>query len=382
MKIGISTFGGDGGKSGISRYIISLLEHINRMEDAHQFDVHVFSNEKSIFIPVNSGTMKPVEHPENLRSPVRSIAWHQFSFPRIARREGYDLVFLPAANRRSCLSLPCPSVGTFHDFSSIHVKGKYDPARSFYIHKVLPLFARRLTHVLTVSESSKRDIVEFARVPPERVTVTPLAADHTTYHPGDREAATETIRAHYPIKGPYILYTSRLEHPGKNHVRLIEAFDLLKEREDLPHVLVLAGSDWSGSQAVHQAAARARHSRDIIFPGFVASAHLADLYRAADLFIFPSLFEGFGLPILEAMACGVPTACSNVSSMPEVAGDAAPTFDPSSMDQIAEVMAKLIGDSAFRSLTRERGIQRAATFNWERTAISTMDILRSVANHK
>jgi len=380
MKIGISTFGGDGGKSGISRYIISLLENMDRIAAGHEYDVHVFFNEKDIFLPGGSTTMRAVEQSETLRSPVRSIAWHQLSFPRIARREGYDLVFLPAANRRSCLSLPCPSVGTFHDLSSIHVKGKYDPARNFYIRKVLPLFARRLTHVLTVSENSKRDIVDFARVPPERVTVTPLAADHDTYYQGDKDAATEIIRSNYPIHAPYILYTSRLEHPGKNHVRLIEAFDLLKQREDLPHLLVLAGSNWSGSEAVHEAAARARHSRDIIFPGFVASAHLPDLYRAADVFIFPSLYEGFGLPILEAMACGVPTTCSNISSMPEVAGDAAPTFDPGNIEEIADVLRRLLCDASFRETTRANGIHRAATFNWERTARMTLDVFAKVAD--
>jgi len=378
MKIGISTFGGDGGKSGISRYIISLLQNLARIGQAHLYDVHVFSNEKDIFLPRDSGVMCPVEYGEGLRSPVRSIAWQQLSFPGIARSRGYDLVFLPAANRRSCLSMPCPMVGTFHDFSSIHVKGKYDPARSFYIHKVLPLFARRLGHVLTVSESSKRDIVNFARVPAERVTVTPLAADHGTYFPGDRQAATEIIRSNYPIKAPHILYTSRLEHPGKNHVRLIQAFDLLKEREDLPHLLVLAGSDWSGSEAVHEAAARAKFSNDIIFPGFVASAHMADLYRAADAFVFPSLYEGFGLPILEAMACGVPTACSNISSMPEVAGDAAPTFNPENIEEIAAVLQRLLCDVTFQKDTRERGITRAAGFNWERTARMTLDVFEKV----
>ena len=244
---------------------------------------------------------------------------------------------------------------------------------------MLPFLVRRLDHVLTVSESSRRDIVGFARVPADRVTVTPLAADLSVHCPGDREAARQRIHDRYGIKPPFVLCTSRLEHLGKDHVRLIEAFDKLKDEGDLPHRLVLAGSDWSGSEAVHAAARAARHAADIIFPGFVASEDLVPLYRAADAFIFPSLHEGFGLPILEAMACGTPTASSNVSSMPEVAGDAAPTFDPSSADAIAGVLGRLLRDVPWREECRRRGLERAATFNWERTARTTLDVLEKAA---
>lgn len=382
MKIGVCTFGGDGGKSGISRYIISLLQQFEQLAGEDEIEVLVYGSERDVFFPAGAKHLRPLEFPENLKPPVRNIFWHQASLPGICRKRGYDVMFLTAANRRTCLSLPCPMVGTVHDFSSIHVTGKYDPARMFYIRQVLPFLIRRLDHVLTVSESSRKDIIDYAKVPAEHVTVTPLAADHATYFPGDTEAARKTMRERYKVPGPYILYTSRLEHPGKNHVRLIEAFDRLKSQGNVPHQLVLAGSDWSGSEAVHDAARKAKHAADIIFPGFVAGGDLPALYRGADVFIFPSLFEGFGLPILEAMACGTATACSNISSMPEVAGEAAPTFDPYDVEGITAVLSRLILDEPWRKICQQRGIQRAQEFNWRRTAESTLRVLRTAAQKR
>ncbi|MDX2175658.1 MAG: glycosyltransferase family 1 protein [Candidatus Sumerlaeia bacterium] len=378
MKIGVCTFGGDGGKSGISRYIMSLLREFARDTRGHRIEVLAYADERSVFLPPE-GALDAIEFPGSLRPPVRNIWWHQASLPGLCRERGYDVFFLPAANRRTSLRLPCPSVGTVHDFSSLHVGGKYDPARMFYIRQVLPFLIRRLGHILTVSESSKRDIVAYAGIPAERVTVTPLAADHALYHPGDGDAARASIREKYRIEPPFILYTSRLEHPGKNHVRLIEAFDRVKSARGVPHRLVLAGSDWSGSDAVRAAAAKAKHGADIVLPGFVAGADLPDFYRACDAFIFPSLYEGFGLPIIEAMACGVPVACSNVSSMPEVAGDAAPTFDPSSVESIAGALERLLLDAELRAACRVRCPERARGFNWSATAAATLDVLEATA---
>lgn len=379
MKVCVSTFGGDGGKSGISRYIVSLLAEFARSERPHRFDVLAYGRERDIFLPSGATNMEARCFGENLRSPLRNVLWHQTALPCLCRSTDCDVAFLPAANRRSPMRMPCPTVGTVHDFSSIHVQGKYDPARMFYIRQVLPFLARRLTRVLTVSESSRRDIVEYARVPPERVTVTPLAADSSVYKPGDVEEARARIHERYGIQGPFVLYTSRLEHPGKNHVRLIRAFDRLKEREKLPHRLVLAGSDWSGSEAIHREAKAARHAADIVFPGFVASSDLPALYRASELFVFPSLYEGFGLPILEAMSCGVPVACANVSSMPEVAGDAGVLFDPHDEEAIGDAMRRVLTDESLKAATAVAGLKRAAQFSWRRTAERTLDVLEEAA---
>jgi glycosyltransferase involved in cell wall biosynthesis len=295
------------------------------------------------------------------------------------KRRKYDALFLPAGNRRLPWKVPCPTVGTVHDFSSLHVQGKYDWKRMFYIRQVLPPLIRNLTRVVTVSESSKRDIVEYAGADDSKVDVIYSVVDHDVYFPTDADEARADIAKKYGVTQPYILYVSRLEHPGKNHVRLIEAFDLLKQEHNLPHQLLLAGSDWNGAEAVHERADKSKFSRDILFTGFAPVSDMPAMFRGCEVFAFPSLYEGFGLPILEAMACGAPTACSNISSMPEVAGDAALLFDPYDVESIADSLAKYLLDAPFRSSMSQKGREHSLGFNWAETARQTMNILQQAA---
>ncbi|MDP6444982.1 MAG: glycosyltransferase family 1 protein [Pirellulaceae bacterium] len=374
----MTTFGGDGGKSGISQYIINLLNQFNGLS-SNEMDLFLYDSERQIFAQEGSA-IAALPFSDRWRSPLMNIAWHQLSLQSWCRRRDYDVMFLPAGNRRLPATCPCPTVGTVHDFSSLHVSGKYDWARLFYIKQVLPRLVRRLTRVLTVSESSKRDIVQYAGVPEERVTVTPLGVDHSTFHPRDPEESIGRIGKRYKIDRPYILYVSRIEHPGKNHIKLIEAFEILKKRSGLPHQLVLAGSDWNGAEHVHLAAERTSCAKDIVFTGFAPASDVPDLYCASDLFVFPSLYEGFGLPVLEAMACGIPTACSNVSSLPEVAGDAAPQFNPHDAEEIAAAMEPILTDAAVHHDFSRRGVEQAGRFTWEATAKQTLEVIQSAAN--
>ena len=377
MTIGMTTFGGDGGKSGISQYIINLLRQFSLGDGSDQFEVMVYRNEQDLFIP-NSDRLRPLCFGSGIRRPLVNLAWHQVMLPTLCEKRHYDVLFLPAANRRVPLFAPCPTIGTVHDFSSIHVPGKYDPARMLYITKVLPFLVRRLTQVITVSESSKRDILDYAKVPEDRVTVIPLAADTECYYPQDPVAAHAQIGPKYGIDRPYLLYLSRIEHPGKNHVRLINAFGLLKGRTGLPHQLVLAGSDWGRAEEVHLAAHQSAFAHDIVFTGFVATSDIPFLYNGADAFIFPSLYEGFGLPILEAMSCGLPVACSNVSSLPEVAGDAGILFDPYDEEAICDALFQLLTDDAARANNARLGLERSHQFGWDITARRTLEIIHKL----
>ena len=380
MKIGITTFGGDGGKSGISRYIIMLLKEFSQHCNEHSFEILTYESEKSIFIPENANFSTRF-FSEKWRSPAKNILWHQLNLPRYAKN--YDILFLPAANRRLPALCGTKTIGTVHDFSSIHVAGKYNMARDFYIKKVLPFLVRRLDYVLTVSESSKKDIVEFAKVPEHRVTVTPLAADQNIYKPMAKEVARKEVQKHYNVaETPYILYISRIEHPGKNHANLIRAFDLCKTKHNVPHKLVLAGSDWSRAEEVKKIAAEVASSSDIIFTGFVDDKLLPFLYNGCDLFAFPSLYEGFGLPVLEAMSCKVPVVCSNVSSLPEVAGDAALTFDPYNVEDIYQQIYKVISDKSIQEKCVTEGWKQSQKFRWSFTARNTLDVFAKVFAEK
>ncbi len=377
MRVGITTFGADGGKSGMSQYIIKLLQQLALIPNGPEFEVIVYDDEKSIFVPPGE-KMAPICFGKRLHNPLINLAWHLVGLPRLCQKRSYDVLFLPAANRRLPFWVPCPSVGTVHDFSSTHVEDKYDKARMFFIKRYTPILIRRLNMVLTVSENSKRDIMSFCGIPEEKVVVTPNGVDLEVYFPQDRNQALERVQAKYAIRSPYILYVSRIEHPGKNHVRLINAFSRLKAKTKIPHQLVLAGTPWGRAEEVYETAARSAYAEDISFIGFVDGLDLPSLYSAADLFVFPSLYEGFGMPILEAMACGVATVCSNLSSMPEVAGDAALLFDPYDEDDISRTMEQILENDGLRVQFVQKGFERSLLYSWSSAAKKTLEVIYQV----
>lgn len=374
MRVGITTFGCDSGKSGIGQYAVRLLREFAGEVTDIDFETLVYPDEAKLFAPPGMPTWCV---DDRMRSPLLNVLWHMTSLPTICKDRGFDVLFLPAGNRRIPARTHCPTVGTVHDLAALHVKGKYDRARMTYINHVLPFLIRKLTLVITDSESSKRDIVRHARIPESRVRVIQLAADTSIYHPtAPGTLAASPVCAQHGIRQPYFLYVSRIEHPGKNHVRLIRAFDRIKSREHIPHQLVLAGSDWTRADEVHRVARECAHAADINFLGFVASEDLPDLYRCADVFVFPSLFEGYGLPVLEAMASGTPVVCSNTSSIPEVAGGAAVLFDPYDEESIEHAMRSVSIDVRVKALCRDLGLKRSSELSWARTAQQTLDVLR------
>ncbi len=379
LRFGVTALGADGERSGIGQYVIQILRAMAEIEGGKGAEVVAHDSETGLFAPEPLGLGR-VRVSDRFRTPLANVAWHQLALPGLCRRRGWDAVFLPAANRRLPASVPCPSVGTVHDFSMLHVAGKYDRLRGGYIAHVLPRLTRRLTRVVTVSESSRRDVVRHGGVPEDRVHVIPHGVDHERFRPGDRAAAAATA-ARYGVRGPYVVYVSRLEHPGKNHVGLVRAFERLHAR-GLPHQLLVAGADWSGAEAVHRAIEESPARASIVRAGFVRGEDLPDLYRAARLMVFPSLYEGFGMPLLEAMACGTPVATSDTSSLPEVAGDAAVFFDPASPDSMADAMDRVLRQPALASDLVSRGLRRAADFTWRRAAEDTLEVIRRAAGER
>ena len=367
MKIGISGFAADGGKSGISQYMINVLQRLPRLDTAVRCVIFVPTAERALFEPAPSGS-EIVSVPDWMAHPVASILWHLCLYPLLLKRHHCDCAFLPAGNRRLGLWYGVPSVSTIHDLSQLHIDGKYDPLRMFYIRRVLPLMMQRLTRLVSVSNSTRRDLVDHAGIHPEHIRVAYNGADLSGFANTVRSEAHETIASAMGIDSPFILYTARLEHPGKNHVRLLEAVALLKQHGLLAHKLVLAGSRWNGAEVIEDRIVQLGLSDDVIITGFVDAQLLPPLYAAADLFVFPSLFEGFGIPLLEAMAAGTAVCAANVSSIPEVVGDAALLFDPREPDDIARQLGRLLQNSDMRQQLIARGRQRALQFSWDDAA--------------
>ena len=199
------------------------------------------------------------------------------------------------------------------------------------------------------------------------------------YLPGETDAARAAVCAPRGLTGPFFLYVARLEHPAKNHARLIEAFSRYKAATGSPWKLVLAGSDWHGAETIHQLIAASPVARDIRALGFVPTEELPDWYRAADALVFPSLYEGFGLPPIEAMACGCPVLSSPRGALAETIGHAAGRLEPEDVAQMERQLARIAGEPEWRAELRHAGLSRAAHFTWESAASSTFGVYARAA---
>lgn len=321
----------DGGKSGISVYIREVSEALKRQ--GHE--------------------VTEINEPEGRRA-IFSMLSHLFRLPYGIRWKDYDCCILPAANRRAFCRYPIPTVAVVHDLSQYHVEAKYDALRMFYIKHVLPHFVRKAHRVVAISHSTADDLRKFWRIPESKISVvydgfTPQIAPQN----GTSDARD-------------ILYISRIEHPGKNHQNLIRAFNLLPPELANTHRLVLAGSDWSGAEAVHQEAEKSPYRDRIVFTGFVPNERLGELWNSAKCYVFPSRFEGFGLSLLEAMNAGVPCACSKTSALGEIGKDVAELFDPENPQEISNAIQRLLQEDNTQRIAA--GKAKAALFSWDKCA--------------
>jgi glycosyltransferase involved in cell wall biosynthesis len=249
-----------------------------------------------------------------------------------------------------------------------------------YVTSIVRTYVQRVNQcllwtdlVVTISESSKRDIVEFLGVPPDRVWVTPLASRYAT----DTQGGSREMQAVDLGRRPFILCVSTLE-PRKNVVLLIQAFDQLKTDRRIDHQLVLVGQKGWQFEPIFEAIAASPWQHHIRHLDYLSDAEVAYCYAQADVFAYPSLYEGFGLPVLEAMTLGCPVVTSNTSSLPEVAGNAALLIDPTSVGDLAEALGQVIGDRTLRQSLIDRGYRQAAEFSWSRTAQATLSAYRSL----
>ena len=349
--------------SGIGTYVRNLVRHLARMDEETTYlllcnpsDAATLRDLASNFVPVVETSAK-----YGLREHI--------SIPLTLRRLGADLLHSPHYVRP--LLCPVPSVVTVHD--CIHLLfPQYLPNRMAfrYARFVMGSAVRHSSLVYTVSQASRADILRFYPwVDPEKVQVVPNAIDTELLNdPGAEEC--ERVRERYQIRGRFVLFAGNVK-PHKNLERLIRAFARVKlqaGRNDLR--LVLIGDDVSRYGSLRRTVEEAGVRPDVRFFGFVPHHTLAALYRMASVFAFPSLYEGFGLPPLEAMACGTPVVASRLSSIPEVVGDGALLVDPYSEEEIATGIGRLLDDGELRRTLVARGHLRAAAFSWERSVRS------------
>lgn len=353
----------DQGKSGIAEYTRQLVGEFCR-----QKRVSIALLKKDIpYFPINENNARILPVSNIFAHPLMSILWHALVLPCILLQRKYDWLLLPAINRRMGLWFPKPALGIAHDLSQFSVEKKYDIFRTFYVKCLLPLFTSSLSHIVAISQNTKEDLIQYWRIPSEKISVRYNGFDQGRFHQVEPVDATEVLSS-YAIDRPYFVYVSRIENPGKNHIRLIEAFDDLEDSQAQDKLLIFAGGDWNGADQVRSIAAKAKRAEQIRFLGYVPTEHLPTLYHRAELMVFPSLYEGFGIPLVEAMACGTTCVCSNNSALGELAGDVAFTFDPHSSSDIRRTLSDVIEQPIVARERVAKGRTYCLQFSWAKLA--------------
>ena len=354
---------------GIGTYIRNLLRHLARRDHETEYVLLCQDADRSAVAALGPN-FRPVQEP----APNYSLQ-EQLHVPWVLRRERPDVYHAP--HYILPLGIGCASVVTIHD--CIHLRfPQYLPGRMAHLYARASMWraATGSDRLITVSEASKRDILHYFDVPPEKITVIYNAIDER-FSLAPTEGAVARVRERYQLAHPFVLYVGNIK-PHKNLVRLIEAFVAVRQRPFDELKLLIIGDEISKLPALRRAVHSHKLHKHVRFLGFLPDDMLAILYRLASVFVFPSLYEGFGLPPLEAMASGTPVVTSNVASLAEITGDAAVLVDPYEIDAIADGIRRVLSNPALAEDLRQRGLRRAREFSWDQSAARTQAIYRQL----
>ncbi|GAB4524028.1 MAG: glycosyltransferase family 1 protein [Anaerolineales bacterium] len=306
-------------------------------------------------------------------SPARRLLWEQTVFAALLRRSGADVLLSP--HYTMPLVKPLPQVVVFHDMTFFLFPHLHTFSKRHFFRWMIRQSARRADHLLAVSESTRQDAIHLAGAPPEKISTTPLGVT-PDFHPITDAGRLEAVRARYGLPARFVLFVGLLE-PRKNLPGLLRAFQRVASACPEVSLVVVGRKGWMYEQALHLVTGLGLRER-VHFTGYVAQDDLPVVYNLAEVVAYPSLYEGFGLPVLEAMACGKPVVTANRSSMPEIASEAAVLTSPEDTDALAEALIGLLRHPEARTRLGAAARQRAGTFTWQRTARLTLDACRRV----
>lgn len=299
--------------------------------------------------------------------------WHSIGVPRLEHLIGRFSVYHAPTHNRLPLTRAM-KILTIHDLS--HKKGAFQSeAFTQELNRYFPQAAKWADIIIADSESTRNDIVEFLHVDENKVVTVHLAASNWARYIEDK-SVIKNIRKKYGIDRDYMLFVGSIE-PRKNIANIIRAYNIYSNMQEDALLLVLCGGKGWMNEEIFKEFESSEYRKKIIFTGFVDEDDLAYMYNGASFFIYPSLYEGFGIPILEAMACGVPVITSNVSSLPEVAGDAAILISPRNVEELADSMLRLTNSASLREDMREKGLLQIRKFSWRRCAQETLSVYKS-----
>lgn len=377
MKIAIDTRSLLYTRTGIGYFITQILRQFLQRYNCHEYLLYGMKDlGKKLIESYRNGDVNCFDNIRPVPFPFRKISRNYFEWLSSSALKRHDIRIFWGANYEGVFDPGFNTVITIHDLTHIHYPDFRHKQNVFLING-LKEHAEKAAVILSDSVSTKEDIVKYLDVPEKKIRVIYLGVDRH-FRPVKDEAAHDKVRKAHGLSDKIILFVGTLQ-PRKNIGGLIEAFRILIEKENIPHQLVLAGcKGWEHSDVFHKISRHGLTSR-VKWLGYVPYEDLPVIYSIADILVLPSFYEGFGFPILEAMACGTPVVTSDVSSMPEVAGDAALLIDPNKPEEIAGAVGRVLNDTALARMLCERGLERVKEFTWEKCADETMRVFEESA---
>lgn len=360
---------------GIGWFTYENLIRITRNNPQHQF-YFVFDRSYSTDFIFSENVTPLIINPP-ARHPFLYVIWFEFSLYRLINKIKPDVFYSP--DGYSSLRTKVPTLLTVHDINFEHSPKDFPLIAYLYLKYFIPKFVHKAKYLSTVSEFSKKDLVEKYNVPGEKIKVIYNGVG-SHFRPSTEEEKAET-KMNYTSSQNYFLFIGAL-HARKNIINQLRAFDEFKEKTSLPHKYVLVGKKMWWTKEMEETLKAMKYNKEVIFLGHADSAVLCKLYGAAEALTFVSRLEGFGIPIVEAFACGTAVITSTTSSMPEVAGDAALLSNPDNVQEIALQMEKIATDVELRNSLIEKGLQRAKEFNWDKSAVELENLLIQTAQKK
>jgi glycosyltransferase involved in cell wall biosynthesis len=373
------TFGQTYQNAGVSRFTYTLLEALDQLaDDDLRYTAYVSSAEAAAAAASPLGHSKhillePARWPTD--KPIKRIVWEQTRLPARLRESQADVFHAPVNVLPE--RLPCPSVVTIHDLAFVHYPEYFRPARRLYQRAFTERSAHAATQIVTDSESTREDVITAFGIAPERVRVI-YPTISPDFQPIRVPATLAAFRARHGLPERYLLYLGTLE-PRKNVIMLVEAYARLRAESEAAPPLILAGAKGWYYDALFERVRALDLERYVTFAGYVSREEQALWYAGAALFLYPSLYEGFGLPVAEALACGTPTITSDVSSLPEVAGPVALQVPPTDVVRLAHTMRLALADSGLRARTMVEGPSWTQQFSMERLARQYAQVYRVAA---
>ncbi|GAC1391839.1 MAG: glycosyltransferase family 1 protein [Ktedonobacteraceae bacterium] len=374
MHIGINaqllSFSQNYRNGGVSRYIRYLLTELAKQPGIHHYTVFVNGQDVIKQLGATHPQITYIAAPWSESQPAARIAWEQFTLPTEIRKRGIEVFHSPVNVLPEWMPQRCATVVTLHDLAFLRFPAVLTQAKRLYHRTFTVRSMQRATKLITVSDSTKRDAHELVGIPYERMhTVYPCIDERFSHVVKEEEV--HAFRERQGLAGGFILYLGTLE-PRKNITMILDAYAQLRQNYQIQEKLVLAGGKGWLYDTIFEKVHQLGLLEDVLFPGFVADTEQGLWYHAASVFVYPSLYEGFGIPVAEALACGVPVVTSNVSSLPEAGMDIALSVDPSDMDTLTEALYKALTDQQFRDRCRTAASTVAQRFSAQRMAEQTI----------